>query len=180
VSHHHAEQIKTYALLWARDMDANPRGRLATDLVLSYPQSNVTIAAPNETELLTIESDLLTRTTSAKAAMRAHEPGAHIAPEHCSQCDVRHLCSDYWISSSRKCLVLDDRPDFDDIELLIEERLGESSWRCKCLVATHVPKGSAVVLRVGNDNLTFASAIHTLTRSLGWLALCCLTETIHR
>jgi len=158
-SPHHADQVRTYALLWARDVDANPQGRLATDLVLSYPTGNVVISAPHEAELRTMESDLLARTASAKATMRAHEPPARVAPEHCSQCDVKHLCSEYWIPKIRKGLVGENRFEFDDIELLIEERLGESSWRCKCLVATHVPIGSSVLLRVGNDNATLARAI---------------------
>lgn len=160
-SRYHTDQIRTYALLWARDLDSNPQGSLATDLVLSYPDGSVTTPAPSKTELLAIESDLQRRTAFAKSAMRAQQPSAHVAPEHCSQCDVRHLCSEYWIPSSRKCLVVENRIDFDDIELLIEERLGQSSWRCKCLVATHVPTDSTIILSLGNDNLTLAPTVNT-------------------
>lgn len=160
-SPHHAEQIRTYSLLWARDCDANPLGARATDLVLSYPIGNVAISAPNEAELRTLESDLLARTGSAKTAMRAAQPRAQIAPEHCNQCDVKHLCTDYWIPDSRKALALESRAEFDDVELLIEERLSEQSWRCKCLLATHVPIDSSVLLRIGHHNATLACGLET-------------------
>jgi PD-(D/E)XK nuclease superfamily len=160
-SPHHAEQIRTYSLLWARDCDANPLGARATDLVLSYPTGNVAISAPNEAELRTLESDLLARTASAKTAMRAAQPPAQIALEHCSQCDVKHLCTDYWIPGSRKVLALESRAEFDDVELLVEERLSEQSWRCKCLLATHVPINSSVLLRIGHDNATLAAGLET-------------------
>src|SRR5208337_2758127 len=108
----------------------------------------------NEAELRTLESELLARTASAKTAMLATQPPAQIAPDNCNQCDVKHLCSDYWIPHSRKVLAPESRVEFDDVELLIEERLGEQSWRCKCLLATHIPINSSVLLRVGHDNTT--------------------------
>jgi hypothetical protein len=160
-SPYHAEQIRTYALLWARDCDANPLGAPATDLVLSYPTGNVAISAPNEAELRTLESELLARTASAKTAMLATQPPAQIAPDNCNQCDVKHLCSDYWIPRSRKVLAPESRVEFDDVELLIEERLGEQSWRCKCLLATHIPINSSVLLRVGHDNATLDCGLET-------------------
>ncbi len=118
---------------------------------LKIESVDVVISAPHIAELRTMESDLHVRTASAKTAMRAHEPPARVAPEHCSQCDVRHLCSDYWIPSARKAWVTENRSEFDDVELLILERLGESGWRCKCLVATHVPIGSTSEVCLGRE-----------------------------
>ena len=115
----------------------------------------------NEAELRTLESELLARTASAKTAMLATQPPAQIAPDNCNQCDVKHLCSDYWIPHSRKVLAPESRVEFDDVELLIEERLGEQSWRCKCLLATHIPINSSVLLRVGHDNTTLDCGLET-------------------
>jgi len=70
-------------------------------------------------------------------------------------CDVRHLCADYWTPSGRRVFAAACDSDFDDIELRVQERVGEYTWACKCSVATHVPIGSKILLRMENESSTF-------------------------
>ena len=151
----HADQLLIYALLWARDNDVNPRGSFATELTLSYPHRSVPVPPPNEEQLREIQSTLLKRTELARAALQASTPTAHVGAETCLQCDVRHLCADYWIPSGRGVIAGACYSDFDDIELQVQERVGEYTWACKCSVATHVPIGSKILLRMENESSTF-------------------------
>jgi hypothetical protein len=151
----HADQLLIYALLWARDNDLNPRGLLANELTLSYPHGSVSVPAPGEEQLREIQSSLIKRTELARAALQASTPTAHVGVETCLQCDVRHLCADYWTPSSRRVFAADFDSDFDDIELRVQERVGEYTWACKCSVATHVPIASEILLRMEHEASTF-------------------------
>jgi len=151
----HADQLLIYALLWARDNDVNPRGFLATELTLSYPHGSVPVPAPGEEQLREIQSSLIKRTELARAALQASTPTAHVGTETCLHCDVRHLCADYWTPSGRRVFAAACDSDFDDIELRVQERVGEYTWACKCSVATHVPIGSKILLRMENESSTF-------------------------
>lgn len=54
----HEFQVRTYALLWARDADLNPSGRLADKLVLSGVQGDLEVPAPNPHELRSLEDEI--------------------------------------------------------------------------------------------------------------------------
>ncbi len=55
-------QLRIYALLWARDRDLNPSGRLADKLVLSYNDRDVEVAAPSNEALVLLEREISSRT----------------------------------------------------------------------------------------------------------------------
>jgi hypothetical protein len=155
----HADQVLIYALLWARDKDVNPRGALATELTLSYPQGSVPVPAPDEEQLQGIQSGVLKRTELARAALQAPTPEAHVGTENCFHCDVRHLCADYWTIAGRTTLAPAYNGDFDDIQLRVQERMGEYTWACRCYIATHVPIGSAILLRAESEASTLVDVL---------------------
>jgi hypothetical protein len=170
----HADQVRIYALLWFRDNEVNPLSILATELKLSYPRGNVSIPAPDKEQLRAIQSGLVERTKSAEAALQAQKPNAYVGPEACPQCDVRHLCSEYWTPTSRRLLRATCTGNFDDIELQVQERVGEYSWLCKCSVATHLPTGSTILLRAESEASALANVFETggSFRVLGALISC--------
>src|SRR5262249_42276332 len=47
----HEFQLRVYALLWWRDVELNPTGRLADSLVLSYGGTELRVPAPNRDQL---------------------------------------------------------------------------------------------------------------------------------
>jgi hypothetical protein len=145
-------QVRIYALLWARDNELNPSSRLVDTLVLSYNDRQLELAAPNTTELTSLEAELKTRTTKALAALSSDSPKANPAAENCPYCPVRHLCDPYWnwLTSSEYTQV-DPKSPFGDIEITIARRHGSTSWDA---TAGTGPDLQPVLLRTAN--LSFA------------------------
>lgn len=138
---HHSDQVRTYALLWARRDEGDLDGPYATRLTLSYATHDDDVPAPSMEELEIMQADLVVRTEAAKVELSSSAPVARPAPELCCFCPVRHMCEAYWPTLTQ------DIPDgFVDVELLIVERNGPRSWRAE-VAAT----GSEALVRVADD-----------------------------
>lgn len=153
--HHdeHAFQVQVYALLWARDPVANPDGRVATHLTLAYPGRDVAVPVPSASELDELAHDIERRAEQARAAAAMSPPAARPSVEACSWCDVRHLCTEYWLQPTRLALTssaaAEGRPvdsDFDDVQVAITERRGETSWYASVEVASRLEDGERVIV----------------------------------
>jgi RecB family exonuclease len=138
---HHPDQVRTYALLWARRDGTHYDRPRATRLTLSYATHDEDVPAPSTEELEVMQADLVARTEAAKVQLAAAEPVARPAPELCRPCPVRHMCEVYWPTLAQ------DVPDgFVDVELDIVERNGPRSWRGR-VAAT----GAEAMVRVTDE-----------------------------
>ena len=149
----HEEQLRIYALLWARDGAVNPSRRIATELVASYPAHEELFPAPSRDELDLLEADLRARSAAALASIAARPPLARPETAYCSHCPVRQLCDSYWehlrnspLSGSGSPA---DRPT--DVELTVSGRNGPRSWLGVVRSGFGLPPESGVVLRSHHD-----------------------------
>jgi hypothetical protein len=128
---HHAEQLRLYALLWARDTERNPTGRLASRLVLSYPSDEGHVPPPGEDELTTLAENLARRKDQVLESLSVRPPPARPDADLCSHCPVRHLCEDYWaFIDGAASLPNEAMPAFVDAEGVVTHRNGPRSWMC--------------------------------------------------
>jgi len=147
----HECQLRTYALLWARDRELNPHGRLSDRLVLSYQEGDVEVPAPNETLLRSLEDELRKRSALALADLEAAPPDARPSTESCAYCPVRHLCEEYWCwrtpqDSSSK--LYNDR--FADVQLRLSGQHGPSSWDGVVESGLELRVGGPILVRASN------------------------------
>lgn len=124
----HEFQIRIYALLWFRDKAINPSGRLANKLVLSYEDSDIEVAAPNEAEIRKLEDDISKRTSAVLAEIQQSPPPAKPNQEVCSYCSVRHLCEEYWLYSIQDLTCLPKVRQYTDMQIKVTTRHGPASW----------------------------------------------------
>ena len=126
----HIFQVQVYALLWARDARANPSGRLATRLVLSYPdgEADAPVLGPMEVELL--EANLTSRAQSAVNSIAGPNTATLPSQENCRFCSVRQLCEPYWESDVQATATV-ERTVFGDIEVEIGSRRGPLTWNAR-------------------------------------------------
>lgn len=123
----HAEQLQLYALLWDLDRDANP-GRLpVTSLTAAYPGRDVAVPVPDEPALRDHEKQIAAAIENADAELTAAVPRAVPSAEHCSHCDVRHLCDAYWSSVTPDPTGLPDGAWFD-CQGVVGAANGPQSW----------------------------------------------------
>lgn len=152
----HSTQLALYAWLWHRDRSINPQGRLATKLRVVYSNATLTLAAPGETEIDTIEAELLGRGLKARADAVNVPPDARPSRESCSLCDVRQLCQTYWQVETQKSLFGDTPDESRDIAVEVLSRQGEWSWRARVLASGRAATGEKIILRAppGDDRFT--------------------------
>jgi len=151
----HEFQIRVYALLWSRDIDLNPQGRLADRLLLTYTDDVVEIPAPAASELDLLEHEIVARTGAARDAVSRPIPEARPHPDTCFHCTVRHLCSEYWTADAQRQMAAQTRnPQFADIEILIIGRHGPTTWDATAQCCSTVRRGASLLLRA--DNPPFA------------------------
>jgi hypothetical protein len=154
----HKEQLLSYALLWARDRDLNPTGRLADNLVLSYYDEEVDIPAPSLKELHFLEVELRNRTANALADLQANPPETRLSLKNCAYCAVRHLCDDYWKwytqSQEKNKLV---KSQLIDGQVKILGQHGPRSWDCVVESGMGLECGKPVLLRIENLQFNFRS-----------------------
>ncbi|MDE0100581.1 MAG: PD-(D/E)XK nuclease family protein [Truepera sp.] len=125
----HESQVRTYALLWARDSDLNPEGRLADKLVLSYNKGDIEVPAPDEREIHRLEGELQRRTAEALANLQTDPPEARPSRQNCKYCPVRHLCEEYWYSHARqKASNESAKNGLGDVQIGLTGQHGPSSW----------------------------------------------------
>jgi len=137
----HAIQLKIYALLWSRDKELNPAGRLADRLVLAYPGGDAEVAAPKHAELEVLENQILAQRDTAHRALSQSPPEARPSAQTCRYCGVRQLCDRYWLTATQ-AEISAHRSDqsYVDAEVLITTRHGSSSWDA---VVVHLPGATA-------------------------------------
>lgn len=145
----HEEQLRIYALLWARDPAVNPSGRLATELVASYATHDEVVPAPGPDELAMLEADLRTRSALAMRSLGARPPHANPEADLCYYCPVRQLCADYWEFLRATASSEDATPSERavDVELAVRERNGPRSWLGVVRRGLGLAPETAVVLR---------------------------------
>lgn len=146
----HIAQLRTYALLWRRDPELNPKGRLATRLTVAYTSSDVSVPAPSEADLGALEADLRARTAAAHADVAHVPPPARPAADVCTSCGVRHMCREYWTADTQRLLSGGGAPSaFADVQLSISGAHGSSSWDAQVQVGPPALAGKEVLLRAG-------------------------------
>jgi hypothetical protein len=127
---HHANQLRTYALLWRRDTELNPDNIPVKQLVLSYGTKDEQVDPPNEAVLEAFAHELSSRITDVEAELRLRPPPARPALPMCRLCSVRHLCEDYWSGPAANPLAAPQSQavDFVDCEATVVSRNGPRSW----------------------------------------------------
>ena len=146
----HREQVRTYALLWLRDVELNPKGRAATKLTLAYVKEDVAVEVPSASECDQIARDLAQRRDAAHVAIGAPPGEARPNRENCRYCSVKHLCDEYW----RQPPLDGEAPEFSDFDLVVVGRHSATSWDAQaefCSISTGPAVGKAVLLRAASD-----------------------------
>jgi hypothetical protein len=141
----HAEQLRLYALLWARDSVVNPSGRLATTLRVAYSGVAVEIPAPGLAELAELEIAVEERARSARGAIARTVPPAVVTSEECRYCDVKHLCDDYWTPSGQALVAEVLEPRYRSLQVVVTGRRGASAVAMTIELDPYVPAGTATV-----------------------------------
>ncbi len=146
----HSLQLRIYSLLWARDSESNPSGRLATKLTLSYPGGDIDVKVPAHSELASMEIELEDRTRVAVQAAAARPPEARPSIDNCRHCGVKKLCDAYWRGPTMQRLAQEAPPDerFQDVQLRVVGRHGPNSWNAVAEVSSIFDDGQTVILRV--------------------------------
>jgi len=130
------QQVLVYALLWARDSNKNPTGRLASRLLICYPDHTRTVVSPSAAGLHGIEAKLAESSNSIRQVFKILPPPANLSVETCPTCDVRHLCDEYWTERSAIIQDNDASKSYGDCELNLQFRLGLSTWESECSFST--------------------------------------------
>ena len=141
----HKSQVRVYAVLWALDEELNPGRRAADRLVLAYEHADIDVPPPSPQEIEALGQELLVRRRKAEAALAARPPAAHVGPETCRHCSVRHMCGEYWLGITQ---VTSENSAFGDAELRIVRKHGPTSWDVVVVRARDVPAPSAALLRL--------------------------------
>src|ERR1700682_2868082 len=143
----HILQLQVYALLWSSDSTLNPNAIPASQLALCYSTGEREVDLSPEDRIQLADS-LKVRTTRVREAVNGAATRANLGPDNCPQCDVRHLCSDYW-SASRAIqpqLIQGNRIRFDDVQLALKSRKGENTWVAECQISSHFPPTRTLLL----------------------------------
>jgi hypothetical protein len=149
---HHADQLRTYALLWSRDSELNPAILPVRRLVLSYPSRDVDVDPPTAPELDDLAAQLSARIGEAETALHERPPAARPSPAMCRLCGVRQLCDAYWaglggLTAPRSTA---QEPEWFDHEGTVISQNGPRSW-----VVTADAKGSTLLLRTPSESTVF-------------------------
>jgi hypothetical protein len=146
---HHADQLRTYALLWSRDYELNPNRVPIRDLVIAYATHDEHIEPPTDSDLDLRAQELMQRTTDAESELVQRPPVAKPAAAMCRYCTVRHLCDEYWTSPAADDAALQATAEtaFFDVEATVVSQNGPRSWIVKmasdqavCLLQTPTEK----------------------------------------
>ena len=154
----HQEQIRLYSLLWARDAQLNPTGRIVDRLTLAYPTIDIAVEPPTGSQLDILEQEFVSRTKIALGLAQQTPPPAVPNINNCGYCPVRQLCADYWTPQVQQILaqeVLRELPvvgeHLIDLEVDNIEQQTPLSWSavvrlCRALAAT-----SQVLIRLSES-----------------------------
>jgi hypothetical protein len=142
----HDDQVRLYALLWARDSVVNPTARLATRLVLVYPGTAREIDAPTGSELQALESEVRQRASAAESELRRSPPKANVTPDGCRYCDVKQLCQEYWTPSGQSHLAVLPEPWARSIQGIVTGNRGDSVTVMAVELDPYLVAGTEVVV----------------------------------
>jgi len=158
----HAFQLLVYALLWYRDVEVNPDGRVVTKLTLAYRDAEESISAPTTEELADIERELVARRDAANGIVSACPPEARPAPSNCRWCDVRHLCDAYWNNGILEQTAGETTNGMAtcDVQLLITARHGERSWDGIVELSGIANAGAKILVRTSQISYEFREGQH--------------------
>ncbi|MES2210081.1 MAG: PD-(D/E)XK nuclease family protein [Chloroflexota bacterium] len=148
-SDEHEAQLRAYALLWARDPVVNPSGRLADSLVLAYPNGAHSVRAPGPAELGEIAADLEIRGLRALGGLDRDPPEARVEAVGCRFCDVKALCSDYWLPAGQRQLAIEVPPEHRSLQGVIERDLSPSAASLAVQADPYLAPGTRAVLSHG-------------------------------
>ena len=152
----HVFQIRTYAVLWARDYDLNPAGRLADRLILSYDTGDTEVPAPDEEEIGYLDDELRRRTAKALIKSKANPPEARPSPDNCQHCPVRHLCEEYWhLHARQQNSNGSEISDLRDAQIFLTRQHGPSSWDGIIQSGPQLQIGAPILLRTTNLQVKF-------------------------
>lgn len=149
---HHAEQLRMYALLWARDAELNPRGLPVAALTLSYATHDEAVDPPAPSEMDALAQELAARITAVEDELRLCPPPARPTAPMCRLCSVRHLCEDYWSSAAGSAPI---PSDFVDQQGTIVSQNGPRSW----LIEVQ-PRRERILLRTPTEDPGFNVGDH--------------------
>jgi hypothetical protein len=144
---HHAQQLHIYQLLWSRDLELNPDQLPVAALTLSYSTNDVSIEPLSPSELDTLAAELVARIRAVEDDISFQPPPARPAPEMCHLCSVRHLCKDYWVSSTAGA----DSNEFVDREGTIVSQNGPRSW----IMDVEQPQPERVLVQTPTEDAGF-------------------------
>jgi hypothetical protein len=158
----HASQVRTYSVLWSRDVELNPAARPADKLTLSYRTGEVSVDPLGPLDLESLERELTERSDAARAAASAALPEARPSAENCRYCSVRQLCEEYWRSDIQSMLgaAKTEHPAFMDIELSVTGRHGAASWDGTVVVSRLTTPGRRFLLRTAQADLSLRPNDH--------------------
>ena len=145
-SRSHEEQLRLYALLWARDHRLNPFGRLADHLTLIYPDGVREVQPPTRHDLDQMEMELRDRVREARSGLEEAPPAARVTPENCRFCDVKHLCADYWTEAGQQCVQEATPPSIRSLQVLVLEQRSPSFGIGTIDLDAYLEAGSRVLL----------------------------------
>jgi hypothetical protein len=139
------DQLRVYALLWARDSVVNPSGRLATRLGLIYPWGVEEVPSPSTRELAELESELLARSSAARAAVGQPEPFANLGSA-CEYCAVRHLCGPYWTVEGQRMIREQREPAIRSMQVLAVGRRADGVFDARVEFDPYLASGTPLVV----------------------------------
>ncbi len=142
----HDDQVRLYALLWARDSVVNPTSRLATRLVLVYPRTVREVDPPTLADLQTLERQMRDRAAAAEVELLHSPPKAKVTPDGCKFCDVKQLCQEYWTSRSQSHLAVLPEPWARSLQGVITGQRGNSVTLMAVEFDPYLPRGTEVVV----------------------------------
>lgn len=146
----HDDQVRLYALLWRLDGQTNPDGVLATQLRVAYPSHERSVAAPDTTELQTLEAATAARVVDADLVTTTPPPTAVPSDENCGYCQVKHLCDAYWPAVPPAISEVSTEEWFD-FEGSVARPNGSRSW----FVATLTEPPTEVLVRTVDTDVPF-------------------------
>jgi hypothetical protein len=145
---HHIFQVQVYALLWFLDEDLNPRRLRATRLRLRYADGGKAVPAPSNDDLDDLKTNVAERSQIARNQVSMTPPPAKPSQYNCPNCDVRHLCKEYWDGAIREVNASVQVPsETIDVECLLEARLGPANWAAKVRATSQAVQVDNVILR---------------------------------
>ena len=145
----HELQLRVYALLWARDPVVNPSGRLADSLLLVYPGGTHRTRAPGTAELDEIAADLEVRRKRALVALDRDPPEALVDADTCRFCDVKALCSDYWLPAAQRRIAVEPRAEYRSLQGVVERDMGPLAASLAVQADPYLAPGTRAVLSHG-------------------------------